>query len=81
MTDQHMPTNGAADEAAMRDWAELLVAGARAEGVELTGNGGMLTELVRQVQETGLDAEAAEHLGYDRHAPEGRWIGQGPSNR
>ena len=46
MTDQDMPAvpaNGAADEAAMRDWAELLVARARAEGVELTGDGGLLT--------------------------------------
>ncbi len=40
MTDHNMsamPANGAADEAAMKDWAELLVARARSEGVELTG--------------------------------------------
>ena len=46
MTDQNLstvPANGSADEAAMRDWAELLVARARAEGVELTGDGGLLT--------------------------------------
>ena len=75
MTDQSMsamPANGAADEAAMRDWAELLVARARAEGVELTGNGGLLTGLVRQVLQTGLEVEMAEHLGYERHAPAGR---------
>ena len=75
VTDQNMsamPANGAADEAAMRDWAELLVARARAEGVELTGNGGLLTGLVRQVLQTGLEVEMAEHLGYERHAPEGR---------
>ena len=45
----------AAEEAAMTEWAELLVAQARAEGVELTGEGGLLTGLVRQVLRTGLE--------------------------
>ena len=51
MTDQDMPVlpaEEAAGEAAMQDWAELLVERARAEGVELTGDGGLLTGLVRQ---------------------------------
>ena len=55
MTDQNMsamPATEAAGEAAMRDWAELLVARARTEGVELTGDGGLLTGLVRQVLQT-----------------------------
>ena len=56
----------------MRDWAECLVARARTEGVELTGDGGLLTGLVRQVLQTGLEVEMVEHLGYERHAPEGR---------
>ena len=75
VTDQNMPAvpaNGAADEAAMKDWAELLVARARSEGVELTGDGGLLTGLVRQVLQCGLEVEMAEHLGYERHAVEGR---------
>ncbi len=74
MTDQAMsavPANGAADEAAMKDWAELLVTRARSEGVELTDDGGLLTGLVRQVMQCGLEVEMAEHLGYERHAPEG----------
>ena len=78
MTDQDMsamPANGAADEAAMRDWAELLVARARAEGVDLTGDGGLLTGLVRQVLQCGLEVEMAEHLGYERNAVEGRGSG------
>ena len=70
-----MPADGSADEAAMRDWAELLVARARAEGVELTGDGGLLTGLVRQVLQCGLEVEMAEHLGYERHAVEGRGSG------
>ena len=78
MTDHNMsamPANGAADEAAMKDWAELLVARARSEGVELTGEDGLLTGLVRQVLQTGLEVEMAEHLGYERHAVEGRGSG------
>ena len=65
MTDQSMsalPASGAADEAAMKDWAELLVSRARAEGVELTGDGGLLMGLVRQVLQRGLEVETAEHL-------------------
>ena len=50
VVDQDMPAvpaNGAADEAAMQDWAELLVERARCEGVKLTGDGGLLAGLVR----------------------------------
>ena len=75
MTDQNLPAmsaNGSADEAAMRDWAELLVARARTEGVELTDDCGLLTGQVRQVLATGLEVEMAEHLGYERNAHEGR---------
>ena len=75
MTDHDMPAgpaSEAAGEAAMADWAEQLVAQARAEGVELTGDGGLLTGLVRQVLQCGLEVEMTEHLGYERHAPEGR---------
>ena len=78
MTDQNlsaMPATEAAGEAAMRDWAELLVARARTEGVKLTGEGGLLTGLVRQVLQTGLEVEMAEHLGYERHAVGGRGSG------
>jgi putative transposase len=63
------------DESAMRDWAAELVARARAEGVELTGDNGLLTGLVRQVLQTGLEVEMSDHLGYERHAAEGRGSG------
>jgi hypothetical protein len=42
------------DDRAMREWAEQLVARARAEGVELTGDDGLLTGIVRQVLQTAL---------------------------
>ena len=78
MTDQNVPAvpaEEAAGGAAMQDWGELLVERARAEGVELTGDGGLLTGLVRQVLQTGLEVEMADHLGYERHDPEGRGSG------
>jgi putative transposase len=63
------------DDGAMREWAEQLVARARAEGVELTGDDGLLTAMVRQVLQTGLEVEMSEHLGYERHDPAGRGSG------
>lgn len=63
------------DAAVMRDWAEELVARARDEGVELTGEGGLLTDLVRQVLQTGLEVELGEHLGYEPYDPAGRGSG------
>jgi len=52
--------------------AEQLVAEARASGVSLVGPGGLLAELTKRVLETGLEVEMTEHLGYDKHAVEGR---------
>ena len=63
------------DESAMRGWAEELVSRARADGVALTGDDGLLTALVRRVLQTGLEVEMTEHLGYERHAVEGRGSG------
>src|SRR5947207_4891847 len=65
----------AGDDPAMRAWAEELVARARAESIELTGDNGLLTGLIRQVLQTGLEVEMSEHLGYERHAPEGKGTG------
>jgi transposase-like protein len=52
--------------------AEELVARARSEGVELVGPGGLLTDLTKTVLETALEVEMDDHLGYPKHAPEGR---------
>jgi hypothetical protein len=45
--------------------AEDLVASAAQQGVQLTGEGGLLTALTRQVLQTALEVEMAHHLGYD----------------
>ncbi|MGI9624855.1 MAG: IS256 family transposase [Acidimicrobiales bacterium] len=52
--------------------AEQLVEQARADGIDLVGPDGLLGQLTKQVLETGLEVEMEEHLGYDKHAPEGR---------
>jgi putative transposase len=52
--------------------AQELVEQARAEGVQLVGEGGLLSGLTKSVLETALDAEMGEHLGYDKHDPAGR---------
>jgi transposase-like protein len=59
----------------MRDAAEL-VERARSEGVELTGEDGLLTALVRQVLQKGLDFEMTDHLGYEPQAAR-RWRAAG----
>jgi hypothetical protein len=52
--------------------ARELVRQARAQGVALTGPGGLLKALTKTVLETALEEELAEHLGYDKHDPLGR---------
>jgi putative transposase len=47
--------------------AKELVRQARAQGVALTGPGGLLKALTKTVLETALEEEMAEHLGYDKH--------------
>jgi putative transposase len=55
-----------------RSLAEQLVDQARADGKNLVGPGGLLSDLTKQVLETGLEVEMEEHLGYAKHAAEGR---------
>jgi putative transposase len=57
------------------DFAALaaeLVESAKGQGIELTGPNGLLTGLTRQVLQTALEVEMADHLGYDKHEVVGR---------
>ena len=45
---------------------------ARAEGLQLTGEGGLLTRLTKTVIESALEGELDDHLGYAKHDPVGR---------
>lgn len=55
--------------------AEQLVDQARADGIALTGEGGLLPQLIARVLETGLGVEMTDHLGYERHSPDGHNTG------
>src|ERR1017187_9101496 len=57
----------AVDAALARELAER----ARAEGLSLTGPGGLLGRLTKVVLESALEAEMDAHLGYARHDPAG----------
>lgn len=52
--------------------ANDLVTEASERGIALTGEGGLLTALTRQVLQAALEAEMSHHLGYDRGDPVGR---------
>jgi len=56
-------------EVDQKQLAEQLLAQAKEQGVELVGPNGLLNRLTKNVLETALDAEMAEHLGYDKHDP------------
>ena len=60
-----------ATELDQRQLAEQLLAQAKEQGVELVGPIGLLNQLTKNVLESALDAEMAEHLGYDKHDPVG----------
>jgi len=49
-----------------------LVDRARADGVKLTGEGGLLSQLTKIVIESALEGEMDHHLGYGKHDPAGR---------
>lgn len=53
-------------------WLDELIDRAEQGGVQLTGEGGFLPELVKAVLERGLSAELTDHLGYERGDPGGR---------
>jgi transposase-like protein len=58
----------------LAELADQLVARARTQGVALTGPGGLLSGLTKQVLETALEAELTEHLGHPRGGVPG-WEG------
>jgi len=54
------------------DAVEDLVRQARTAGIALTGPDGLLKAMTKTVIEAALEEEMADHLGYDKHAVEGR---------
>ena len=58
--------------AADRELARQLAEQAKAEGLSLTGPGGLLGRLTKVVLEGALEGELDAHLGYSKHDPAGR---------
>lgn len=58
--------------AAMDEQIQQLADRARAEGLQLTGEGGLLGRLTKLVTEAALEGEMDDHLGYSKHDPAGR---------
>ena len=58
----------AVDEQLIRQLADR----ARAEGLQLTGEGGLLSQLTKTVVESALEGELDDHLGHAKHDPAGR---------
>jgi putative transposase len=50
----------------------MLVDRARAGGLQLTGEGGLLQQLTKRVLESALEGEMTDHLGYEKHDRAGR---------
>jgi transposase-like protein len=69
------PGGPAADDgrvdAADEELARRLAERARAEGLSLTGPGGLLGRLTKVVLESALEGEMDAHLGYRKHDPAG----------
>jgi putative transposase len=59
-------------EAAELELARRLAGRAQAEGLQLTGPGGLLGRLTKVVLEGALEGELDAHLGYAKHDPAGR---------
>src|SRR3954469_25279271 len=51
---------------------DRLVGRARAGGLALTGEGGLLGQLTKRLVESALEGEITDHLGYERHDAAGR---------
>ncbi len=62
----------AAELATMDEHIQWLADRARAEGLHLTGEGGLLSRLTKLVTEAALEGEMDDHLGYRKHDPAGR---------
>jgi transposase-like protein len=66
------PVMGLALDAGDEQLLRALAGRAASQGLSLAGEGGFLQQMTKLVLEAGLQAEMTSHLGYDKHAVEGR---------
>lgn len=71
----------ATDSASTDEVIGRLVDQAQAEGLSLTGPGGLLSQLTKRVLESALEGEMDGHLGYAKHDPAGRNSGNSRNGR
>src|SRR5215216_6659395 len=73
------PVRGPAQEAVDRlldqGFLDQVMSSVDEGGVQLTGEGGFLPELVKRVLEAGLQTELTDHLGYEKHDRAGHGSG------
>lgn len=74
-------TNFAAECRDVEQLAEQLLDRADADQAALLGPEGLLTQLTQRVLNRALDAELAEHLGYEKGDPAGRGSGNNRNGR
>ncbi len=72
MTIVTMDVSGEPAESSDEQLVWQLVDRARAEGLKLTGEDGLLGRLTKVVVESALEGEMDDHLGYGKHDPAGR---------
>lgn len=48
-----------------------LVDRAQADGIKLTGEGGLLQQLTKRILESALEGEITDHLGHEKHEKAG----------
>jgi putative transposase len=63
------------DDSMDRELVARLVDQARAEGMELVGENGLLGRLTKLVLESALEGEITDHLGHDKHERSGNETG------
>jgi putative transposase len=69
------PAQPLLSEASNDELVRLLAERARAQGLKLAGEGGLLAHLTKRVVESALEGELDDHLGYGKHDPVGRGSG------
>ncbi len=67
-----MPPAADLQRDAQQALAAQLIEQAQADGVELVGPDGLLSDITKLVLEAGLEVEMTDHIGYEKHAAVGR---------
>ncbi len=65
----------AADAVSDEQLIAMPVDHARSDGLQLTGEGGLLQQLTKRVLESALEGEITDHVGHDKHDAAGRGSG------